>query len=328
MIDWVELRPARQQQAVDLGLHRPTCPAACSSCRAVRSASRSASNIASSRAGSIPIRSSRRASAPTSRRSRPRAATTSRKPMPSSMRRCLPDVPFADLLELNGAVRFSDYSTSGSTTTFKAGPELEADAGPAPARLLGGRLPGAVRSASCSAPRRASTRRSTILLASTARQPQNFSNNATVRANCIAAGVPADGSYHQANPQISVIVGGNEDLEPETSKSWSSAAFGARRFAAAASRSRPIGTTSRSRARSRRSMPRSRSTIAWSTTTRRPVRWSPASADGNLTQVSGLLQNIAAIETKGIDLNVAYRTVETGVGTLGLTWNNTFLPQL
>ena len=33
----------------------------------------------------------------------------------------LSDVPFADLLELNGAVRFSDYSTSGSTTTFKGG---------------------------------------------------------------------------------------------------------------------------------------------------------------------------------------------------------------
>ena len=33
----------------------------------------------------------------------------------------LADVPFADLLELNGAVRFSDYSNSGSTTTFKAG---------------------------------------------------------------------------------------------------------------------------------------------------------------------------------------------------------------
>ena len=50
--------------------------------------------------------------------------------------------------------------------------------------------------------------------------PANFQNNATVRANCIAAGVPADGSYQQANPQISVIVGGNENLLPETSKSW------------------------------------------------------------------------------------------------------------
>src|SRR3546814_14086960 len=29
-----------------------------------------------------------------------------------------------------------------------------------------------------------------------------------------------NGSYQQANPQISVLVGGNEALAPETSKSW------------------------------------------------------------------------------------------------------------
>src|SRR3546814_531685 len=33
----------------------------------------------------------------------------------------LSDLPFVDLLEFNGAVRVSDYSTSGSTTTFKGG---------------------------------------------------------------------------------------------------------------------------------------------------------------------------------------------------------------
>ncbi len=33
----------------------------------------------------------------------------------------LANQPWANLLELSGAVRFSDYSTSGSTTTFKAG---------------------------------------------------------------------------------------------------------------------------------------------------------------------------------------------------------------
>jgi iron complex outermembrane receptor protein len=50
-----------------------------------------------------------------------------------------------------------------------------------------------------------------------------------------------------------------------------------------------------------------------------------AGSGGQLTQVSGLLQNIAGIETKGIDVNVAYRTPATGFGTFGLTWNNTFL---
>lgn len=41
---------------------------------------------------------------------------------------------------------------------------------------------------------------------------------AAVRANCIARGVPASGSYVQLNPQISVITSGNKALKPETSE--------------------------------------------------------------------------------------------------------------
>jgi iron complex outermembrane recepter protein len=48
---------------------------------------------------------------------------------------------------------------------------------------------------------------------------------------------------------------------------------------------------------------------------------------GQLTQVQGILQNIAAIHTKGSDLNIAYRFPKTRLGTFGLTWNNTFLEQ-
>ena len=45
-----------------------------------------------------------------------------------------------------------------------------------------------------------------------------------------------------------------------------------------------------------------------------------------MTEVSGFLQNIAAIKTKGIDVNLAYSGLDTGgFGTLGFTWNNTFL---
>jgi iron complex outermembrane recepter protein len=47
--------------------------------------------------------------------------------------------------------------------------------------------------------------------------------------------------------------------------------------------------------------------------------------NGNLTQVSGLLQNIAGIRTKGYDFNIAYRTNEASYGRFGFTWNNTFL---
>jgi iron complex outermembrane receptor protein len=47
--------------------------------------------------------------------------------------------------------------------------------------------------------------------------------------------------------------------------------------------------------------------------------------NGELIEVEGLLQNIAAIKTKGIDVNLAYRGLDTGIGKLGFTWNNTFL---
>ena len=49
------------------------------------------------------------------------AATMSTRPMPSCGCRCSRDTRFFHRLELTGAARYSDYSTSGSTTTFSAG---------------------------------------------------------------------------------------------------------------------------------------------------------------------------------------------------------------
>jgi iron complex outermembrane receptor protein len=154
--------------------------------------------------------------------------------------------------------------------------------------------------------------------------PRNFQNDAAVRANCIALGVPSDGSYQQTNPQISVAVGGNSALQPETSKSW---VFG--------------GVLSPS------FIPRfsvevnhynikiydSIQTVdAEVTLTNCVVNNDPAACalvtrapGGVLTQVQGILQNIAAIKTTGFDVNATYRTAKTQMGTFGFTWNNTFL---
>ena len=235
----------------------------------------------------------------------------------------LRDVPFADLLELNGAVRFSDYSQGiGSTTTFKAGANwkpiqdlrlraswAEGFRGPQIGELFG------------SASRFDQQLSDPCSNDSTA--AQNFLNNATVRANCVAAGVPAAGTYQQANPQISVIVGGNEDLQPETSKSWVLGGVYSPSF-----------------------LPRFSVELNWYnikikqaiqtvdaevTLNNCVVDNDPAACalvtrvNGNLTQVSGLLQNIAGINTKGYDFNVAYRTDKTSYGKFGFTWNNTFL---
>jgi len=49
------------------------------------------------------------------------------------------------------------------------------------------------------------------------------------------------------------------------------------------------------------------------------------SASGQITSISGVLGNVNGINTSGIDLNVSYRTAKADWGSLGFTFNNTFL---
>ena len=230
----------------------------------------------------------------------------------------LADRPFFELLELNGAVRYSDYSSSGSTTTFKAGANWK------PVNDL--RLRG-----SWSEGFRAPT------IGELFGTPSRFDQEivdpcsavggaipAAVAANCIAQGVPAGGTYVQLNSQLSVITGGNEDLKPETSKGWN---FGAvyspgfiPRFSVEANYYN-IKVKGAIQA------------VDAETTLEQCVVNNDANAcalvtrtaTGQITNIQGLLQNIAAIKTEGLDVNLAYRTARASWGTLGLTFNNTFL---
>ncbi len=49
------------------------------------------------------------------------------------------------------------------------------------------------------------------------------------------------------------------------------------------------------------------------------------SGTGQVTRITGILQNIASVKTKGSDLNVAWRSRMTSWGRFGVTWNNTWL---
>ncbi|WP_428263517.1 TonB-dependent receptor plug domain-containing protein [Haliangium sp.] len=128
-------------------------------------------------------------------------------------------MPGADLLDVNGAVRVSDYSTFGSEATFKAGARWR----PIKDLMLRGSVGQGFRAPGIGE-----------LFGSDARFDQVLDDpcsdmlglgaNGTrapdaVIDNCVAAGVPADGSYTQFNPQISVTTGGNSDLDAETSRS-------------------------------------------------------------------------------------------------------------
>jgi iron complex outermembrane recepter protein len=234
------------------------------------------------------------------------------------------DILFANLLELNGAVRFSDYSTSGSTTNFKAGVNWK------PVRDLRLRATWAegFRAPSIGELFGTQSRFDEVLddpcsshLSNAA--PRRFSNDAAVRAACIAAGVPADGSYQQANAQISVSTGGNEDLQPETSRSWV--------FGGVWSPSRIPGFSVEAnwyRIKVKgaiQAVPRPTTVLNCLLTTDPATCALVTRVNGELIEVEGFLQNIASIESKSIDVNVALRNVKTGIGTLGFTWNNTIL---
>jgi iron complex outermembrane receptor protein len=239
----------------------------------------------------------------------------------------LADMPFVDLLELTGAVRYSDYSRGiGSTTTFKAGANYKPieDLRLRASWAEGFRAPqiGELFGSQSRFDQGLSDPCSSHVRPPTDTSPR-FSNDASVRANCIALGVPANGSYVQANPQISVVVGGNENLQPETSRSWV--------FGAVYSPGFLRGLSAEVNYYKIKVENAIQNVNANTTLVNCVVQNDPAACalvtrvSGELTEISGLLQNIAAIKTSGIDLNLAYRNINLGFGKLGLTWNNAFL---
>jgi len=236
----------------------------------------------------------------------------------------LADLPLVNLLELNGAVRVSDYSTSGSTTTYKAGINWK----PIRDLRLRGTFAEGFRAPSIGELFGTQSRFDEVLDDPCSSHSGNnaarrFSNDAQVRAACVAAGVPANGSYQQANAQISVSTGGNRDLAPETSRSYVvggvfSPSF-LRGFSVEANwyKIRVEGAI--------QAIPRPTTVLNCLLTSDPATCALVTRVNGELIEVQGFLQNIAAIKTKGIDLNVALRGVETGFGRFGFTWNNTFL---
>jgi iron complex outermembrane receptor protein len=122
----------------------------------------------------------------------------------------LKDLPFVEMLRLDGAIRYSDYKRFGSDTNYKLaldwtlgwGIRARATWGtafrvPSVAELFGGQSQGQLTTTDpCSR--------------------YGTSNNATLVANCRAAGVPTN--YIQPNNSILTTTGGNLNLTPETAE--------------------------------------------------------------------------------------------------------------
>ncbi|WP_172840838.1 TonB-dependent receptor plug domain-containing protein [Allosphingosinicella indica] len=128
----------------------------------------------------------------------------------------LADMPGAELLAVEGGIRYSDYSTAGSVVSYKIGGEYT----PFRGLKLRGLYQRAVRAPNITELFSGAT--------NTAPLATDFCNagpnrTAQERQFCIDLGVPAAliDVFQQENVQIRAITGGNPNLSEETSDTWS-----------------------------------------------------------------------------------------------------------
>ena len=240
----------------------------------------------------------------------------------------LKDKPFFRTLEADGAVRHSNYSTSGSNTTFTGSGLWK----PVDDLLLRGSYAQGFRAPSIGELFGAASRSDAPIddpCTNVTGSP--FQTNATVRANCIANGVPVNGSYNEPNGgQLPVTTGGNSALRPEKSRTLLFGAVYSPKWA------RDSGFASQLSIEGNYydiKVTNAIAPIAADITLARCANSGDALscaavqrvASGRIGRINSVLQNIGQIRTKGIDLTATYRTQDTGIGYFGLSLNGNYL---
>lgn len=242
----------------------------------------------------------------------------------------LSDIPLISSLEVDGAVRYSKYSTFGDNTTYTGNVLWK----PFSDLLLRGSYATALRAPSIGelfgAPSRFDGGALDPCNDINGTLPGNVPATATVRANCIANGVPANGSYAVDATGASVVTGGNINLQPETSRTIS---FGGAYSPAWARDSGFARTLVIEGNYSDVKLDGAIASVPADLTLARCAQTGDPLSCGNIQRtpagfvgvVNGILQNIGGIRVKTVDLNFTYRSPETGIGAFGLTVNNTWL---
>ena len=237
------------------------------------------------------------------------------------------DVSFLQLVELNGAVRHSNFSTYGTNTTLTGGALWK----PVSDLLLRGQYAESYRAASIGELFGAQSRfDQTLDDPCTSAAGGLFQSNPTVRANCIANGVPANGSYdEEQGGQIGVLTGGNAALAPETATTWVfggvySPAWARQGFASALSLEVNYYDIK---------VDGAIASIPAEVLLGRCAQGGDAlscaainrTSSGSISAINGTLLNTGGIRTRGIDATLTMRTRETGAGTFGLSVSGNYL---
>ncbi|WP_443019208.1 TonB-dependent receptor domain-containing protein [Sphingomonas sp.] len=238
----------------------------------------------------------------------------------------LADTPFFNKLELDGAVRHSNYSSFGSNTTFTASGLWK----PTADLLLRGGYAESLRAPSIGELYAGLSRfDATIDDPCTSAAGGAFTSNATVRANCIANGVPANGSYNEpTGGQLGIFSQGNAALKPETAQTWTAGGVYSPSWAKGWSNafSLEVNYYNIKLSNAIDSVP------ATLTLRRCAFNADPISCaaitrtrNGNVAGISGRLLNLNAIKTDGLDGTFTFRSRKIGEGTIGLNANAAYL---
>lgn len=234
----------------------------------------------------------------------------------------LAGVPGVELLELSGSIRNADFSTFGSTTTGKA--ELRWK--PTRDLLIRGTYAEGFR-----APSIGELFGSEARFDATLADPCNTDNFPTLpadqQANCVALGVP-DGGFVQANPQISVVTGGNENLDAESADSYSVGLVYSPEWASTIP---GVDSLDFEFNWYRHELDNAIRAVDAQFLLDECIRTlDPAlcgginrNATGNIAGFDNRLTNIGGLETDGFDININYISPLTEIGRFGVKWNTT-----
>ena len=238
------------------------------------------------------------------------------------------DTPFIHSLEVGGAVRHSNYSTSGSNTTYTGSGLWK----PVSDLLFRASYAQGFRAPSIGELFGAESRSDAPIddpCTNVAGSP--YQTSATVRSNCTANGVPANGSYQEPNGgQLGVLTGGNSALKPETSRTWLFGGVYAPNWA------RNSGFASQLSIEGNYydiKVTDAIAPVAAQLTLSRCAESGDAlscaaitrTSNGLISRINAQLQNIGGIRTRGIDVTMVYRSPRTSAGTFGLSLNGNVL---
>lgn len=237
----------------------------------------------------------------------------------------LKDTPGFYSLEANGAARYSHYSTSGGSTTYTVNGLWK----PIHDLLFRGAYSTGFRAPTIGELFGARSRFDLPVTDPCSNEAGNpWQTSAVARANCIANGVPASGSYAEDPGQLPVITQGNRNLKPETSKSLNLGAVYAPSWVTSSGFASALsieGDYHDIKIKNAIAALDPNLTLSNCALLGLGCNLVIRTANGFVNEIDGTLQNLSSIHTRSFDVNLTYRTPQTRAGRFGVTANGSWL---